>query len=413
MSATAAKASDSVSDKVTSNGAGEGAKPVSPPLWLLAELTYKCPLQCPYCSNPLDFSGYKNELTTEQWFTVMRQARKMGAVQLGLSGGEPLVRKDLEDIVEEGHKLGFYTNLITSGIGLTKERVHRLKALGLDHIQISFQAGDQELNDLMAGTDAFEHKREMARQVKAAGFPMVLNFVLYRDNIDRLRDILELAAGLDADQVELANTQYYGWAFHNRDKLLPSREQLCKAEAIANEYQDKYGKDMRVIFVVPDYYEDRPKPCMNGWGKVFLSVAPDGTALPCQGARNLPGLSFPNVRDMAVSDIWTESGAFNQYRGYDWMPELCRTCDDREKDFGGCRCQAYLLTGDPAATDPVCTKSSQRVLIDEIVARANQDDDEAESLNVANPSSNAESNSESMLFRNSRNSKQFVQFDKP
>lgn len=372
--------------------------PLSPPLWLLAELTYKCPLQCPYCSNPLDFATYKDELSTEQWCQVLEQGRKMGAVQLGLSGGEPLVRKDLEAIIAHGHQLGYYTNLITSGIGLTAERVANFKSIGLDHIQISFQAGDRELNDLMAGTDAFEHKLEMARQVKANGFPMVLNFVLYRGNIDRIRDILELAAALKADQVELANAQYYGWAFHNRAALMPSREQLNRAEAVAKEYQQRYGATMRVIFVVPDYYEQRPKPCMNGWGRVFLSIAPDGTALPCQGARNLPGLTFPNVRDTPLETVWRHSTAFNAFRGDDWMPELCRTCDEKEKDFGGCRCQAYLLTGDPAATDPVCAKSDQRVLIDDMLAEANRiDRDEI-----------TPSESSKLLFRNARNSRRLV-----
>jgi pyrroloquinoline quinone biosynthesis protein E len=378
---------------------------LTPPLWLLAEITYKCPLQCPYCSNPLDFAQYKDELSTEEWFRVLEQGRQLGAVQLGLSGGEPLVRKDLEDIIAHGHQLGFYTNLITSGIGLTTQRIANFKAIGLDHIQISFQAGDQELNDLMAGTDAFEHKREMARQVKAHGFPMVLNFVLYRDNIDRVRDILELAVALDADQVELANTQYYGWAFHNRTSLMPSREQLTRAEATAKAYQEQYGSKMRVIFVVPDYYEQRPKPCMNGWGRVFLSIAPDGTALPCQGARNLPGLVFPNIRETSIDAVWRESDAFNAFRGFDWMPELCRTCEERETDFGGCRCQAYLLTGDPAATDPVCAKSSQRVLVDDILAQANQQTDQTENQNKTTV---AAQTSPPLVFRNARNSRRLV-----
>jgi len=386
---------------VTTAGSKSAETPeakINPPLWLLAELTYKCPLQCPYCSNPLDFADYKDELTTQDWFRVLEQGRELGAVQLGLSGGEPLVRKDLEQIVEHGHELGYYTNLITSGIGLSAERIARLKALGLDHIQISFQAGDQVLNDMMAGTDAFAHKQAMAREVKANGFPMVLNFVLYRDNIDRIRDILELAASLDADQVELANTQYYGWAFHNRHNLLPSRKQLKAAEAVANEYQERYGNKMRVIFVVPDYYEDRPKPCMNGWGRVFLSIAPDGTALPCQGARNLPDIDFPNVREMAVNEIWTESGAFNAFRGFDWMPEPCQSCSEREKDFGGCRCQAWLLTGDASATDPVCTKSSQRVVVDQMIAAANAEDRDQKS------------NAGELLFRNTKNSRKIVTF---
>ena len=264
------------------------------PLWLLAELTYACPLQCPYCSNPVDFARTKGELTTEQWVDTLREGRQLGAVQLGFSGGEPLVRRDLEDLVSEARTLGYYTNLITSAIGMDADRVRRLREAGLDHIQISFQASDAALNNHFAGTDAFAHKVAMARAVKEQGYPMVLNVVLHRHNIDRTDAILDMALDLGADYVELANTQYYGWAFHNRHQLLPTREQLERSEAVANRYRAAHGDRMRILYVIPDYYADRPKPCMNGWGRVFLSVAPDGTALPCQGARRLPGLDFPN-----------------------------------------------------------------------------------------------------------------------
>ncbi len=327
------------------------------PLWLLAELTYKCPLQCPYCSNPLDIARYKDELTTDEWVRVFQQARAMGAVQLGFSGGEALVRKDLEILIEEAHKLGFYTNLLTSGVGMDEQRIRVFKEAGLDHIQISFQASSEEINNFIAGNNSFQHKLEMARLVKEYEYPMVLCFVLHRHNTDQIEQIIEMAYSLEADYVELATTQYYGWALHNREELLPTLEQVQHAEAVAHRYQERLKGKLRVLYVVPDYYEDRPKACMKGWGAIFLVVAPDGTALPCHAAGGLPGLTFPNVREHSIDWIWNESPDFNKFRGFDWMKEPCRTCPEREKDFGGCRCQAYLLTGDAANADPVCSKS--------------------------------------------------------
>jgi pyrroloquinoline quinone biosynthesis protein E len=327
------------------------------PLWLLAELTYACPLQCPYCSNPVDFASQGKELSTEDWLRVLGQARTMGATQLGLSGGEPLARRDLDTLIVEARKLGYYSNLITSAVGMDEHRVARFREIGLDHIQVSFQASDAELNDLIAGTEAFEHKLAMARAVKANGFPMVLCFVLHRDNIDRVGDTLELAKRLGANYVELATTQYYGWAWVNRERLLPSRQQLESAEQVTNRFRDERAGDMKIYYVVPDYYETRPKPCMNGWGQMFLTITPDGTALPCHASRQLPGLSFPNVRDHSIEEIWYRSAAFNRFRGDDWMKEPCRSCPEKTKDFGGCRCQAYMLTGDAANADPVCDKS--------------------------------------------------------
>ncbi|MGA7980312.1 MAG: pyrroloquinoline quinone biosynthesis protein PqqE [Chromatiaceae bacterium] len=327
------------------------------PLWLLAELTYKCPLQCPYCSNPLDIARYKDELTTDEWVRVFQQARAMGAVQLGFSGGEALVRKDLEILIEEAHKLGFYTNLLTSGVGMDEQRIRAFKEAGLDHIQISFQASSEEINNFIAGNNSFQHKLEMARLVKEYEYPMVLCFVLHRHNTDQIEQIIEMAYSLEADYLELATTQYYGWALHNREELLPTLEQVQHAEAVAHRYQERLKGKLRVLYVVPDYYEDRPKACMKGWGAIFLVVAPDGTALPCHAAGGLPGLTFPNVREHSVDWIWNESPDFNKFRGFDWMKEPCRTCPEREKDFGGCRCQAYLLTGDAANADPVCSKS--------------------------------------------------------
>lgn len=329
----------------------------SKPLWLLAELTYRCPLQCPYCSNPLEIAKYENELSTEDWIRVMRQGRKMGATQLGFSGGEPLVRKDLEELIKEARGLGYYTNLITSGVGMDENRIRAFKDAGLDHIQVSFQASDEELNNYLGGTKSFQHKLEMARLVKEYEYPMVLNIVLHRKNIDQIRDILDMTVDLNADYVELASTQYYGWSRINVDQLLPTREQLENAEKVAKEYQDKMKGKMKIIYVIPDYFENRPKPCMNGWGSIFLTIAPDGSALPCHAAAQLPGLNPPNVRDHSIDWIWNESPAFNKFRGLDWMQEPCLSCPEKEKDFGGCRCQAYMLTGDATNADPVCDKS--------------------------------------------------------
>jgi pyrroloquinoline quinone biosynthesis protein E len=355
------------------------------PRWLLAELTYACPLQCPYCSNPLDYTRHKQELSTVEWQRVFTEARAMGAVQLGLSGGEPLTRPDLPELIRHARELGYYTNLITSGYRLTAERVAELKSAGLDHIQISIQAPEQTLNDYLAGVASYEQKKEVARQIKQQGYPMVLCVVIHRYNIHLMQDILDMAVELGADYLELANTQYYGWAHLNRDALLPDREQFEQAEAIARTYKEKLQGRMKIYYVVPDFHEDRPKACMNGWGTTFLTIAPDGLALPCHEARILPGLNCPNVRDMSIADIWHHSEAFNRFRGFDWMEEPCRTCPEQTRDFGGCRCQAYLLTGNPAAADPVCSKSPDHPRIDAAIAAAR--------TATAQP----------LVFRNSRN----------
>ncbi len=314
-------------------------------LWLLAELTYSCPLQCPYCSNPLNYSYYQTELSTDEWIRVLREARALGATQLGFSGGEPLVRRDLEELVAESRSLGYYSNLITSAYGLSKERLKGLKDLGLDHVQVSFQASSQTLNDELAGTAVFGHKKQVATWVKELGYPMVLCFVLHRRNLHQITDMLKMAVALQADYVELATTQYYGWALENRTQLLPSRRQLQQAEAAVRQFREEYSGPMKVYYVVPDYYEGRPKACMGGWAQVSLNVTPDGVALPCHAARELPDLSFPKVTEQSIDEIWHQSDAFNQYRGFDWMRSPCVDCPEREKDFGGCRCQAYLLEG--------------------------------------------------------------------
>lgn len=346
------------------------AHAVGPPLWLLLELTYRCPLHCVFCYNPTDFANSGPELTTADWIRVLREARALGAVQLGLSGGEPLVRDDLEEIVGAAHALGFYSNLITSGIGMTEARIQALKAAGLDHIQLSFQDSTRELNDFLSSTRTFELKAKVAQLIRTHDYPMVLNVVLHRLNIDHVEEILLMAERMGAQYVELANTQYYGWAWLNRDQLLPTRAQLQRAEAATQRFRERVGAAMQIYFVVPDYFETRPKACMSGLGSVFLGIAPDGTALPCHAARMLPGLELPNVRAADIGAIWYQSQAFNRFRGDAWMKEPCRSCPEKGKDFGGCRCQAYLLTGDADNADPVCDLSPHHALVTEAVARA-------------------------------------------
>ena len=343
---------------------------VGPPLWLLAEITYACPLHCVFCYNPVDYTQHGQELTTQEWIKVLRDARAAGSVQCGFSGGEPLVRDDLEELVAEAHKLGFYTNLLTSGIGFTAERAKALKAAGLDHVQLSFQDSTRELNDFLSHTKTFALKQKAAELIQKNGWPMVLNCVIHRLNIDYIEKIIELAVDLGAEYLELANSQYYSWAQLNRDGLMPSREQLERAERVTNEYREKLGDKLRIFFVVPDYYETRPKKCMNGWGNIFLTITPDGSALPCHTAKMIKQLEFPNVKNMSVKDIWYESEAFNKYRGDAWMKEPCRSCDEKEKDLGGCRCQALMLTGDASNADPVCDKSEHHQVVLDAVSYA-------------------------------------------
>jgi PqqA peptide cyclase len=339
------------------------------PLWLLAELTYRCPLHCVYCSNPVEYAQYRSEISTDAWIKVLREARELGCVQLGFSGGEPLARDDLEPLVREAHALGYYTNLITSGVGLNETRITELRHAGLDHIQLSFQDSTRELNDFLSHTRTFELKARIARLIKEHGYPMVLNVVLHRQNLDHVEQILLMAEQLGAEYVELANTQFYGWAFLNREHLLPFPEQLVRAEEVVRRFRERVGTRIKIYFVVPDYYERRPKPCMNGWGSVFMVVTPDGIALPCHEARVLPGLQFPHVLEHPLRWIWYESPAFNRFRGVNWMREPCRSCPERFKDFGGCRCQAYLLTGDGANADPVCELSPMHQQVTEIITR--------------------------------------------
>ena len=340
---------------------------LKPPLTLIAELTYRCPLRCPYCSNPTNYgsSKYRQELTTEHWLDTIQQAASLGILQLGFTGGEPLLRQDLEQMVETAAATGIYTSLITAGTLLTPERAVKLKDCGLDHIQISIQDSQSDRSDYIAGTPSFEQKIAAAKLVKQLGFPLTINVVLHRQNLDRIESIIELCRILQADRVELANTQYYGWALQNREALLPTLEQLERAkQAVAIALTKRYFP-MGMVYVLPDYYEQYPKPCMGGWGNKTMVIAPNGDVLPCQVAASIPELTFANVCDRSLDWIWYESQAFNRFRGTDWMEEPCRSCPRQKVDFGGCRCQAFLLTGKATATDPVCHLSPEHHLISE------------------------------------------------
>lgn len=329
------------------------------PYLLLAELTYGCPLRCPYCSNPTSYPGGE-ELSTAEWQRVFEEAAQLGVLHVGFSGGEPLRRTDLAELVAAAHAAGLYTNLITSAVGLPQQRAARLRDAGLDSIQISFQADQEPVADEICGTPAHAIKLQAARMVRELGFPLTVNVVLHRRNIDRLNQIVALAESLQAERLELANAQYYGWAFENRAALLPTRAQIKQAlESVAAQKKRLLGQ-MEILFVTPDYYSDRPKPCMNGWGRRFLTVNPVGSVLPCPTASAIKGLRFENVRAKPLAWIWSESESFNRFRGTDWMPAPCRDCSFREVDFGGCRCQAALLTGDANATDPACSLSPHR-----------------------------------------------------
>ena len=333
---------------------------VGRPLGLVAELTFRCPLRCPYCSNPTHFPPSHRELTADEWRLVFHEAGDLGVLHALLTGGEPLLRADLPELVASARAAGLYTDLITSGVGLSAPRAGVLKAAGLDSVQISVQADGAALADAIAGAAAHAAKLRAARVVQAIGLPLTLNVVLHRLNIDRVGPVVALAEELGARRLELANTQYYGWAFANRAALLPSVEQVRAAEQIAAEAADRLRGRMEVVYVLPDYFADRPKPCLHGWGRRYLTVNPVGDVLPCPTAGSIPSLRFENVRDRPLAVIWHESEAFNRFRGTAWMPEPCRSCALRDIDFGGCRCQAALLTGDPTNTDPACVLSPHR-----------------------------------------------------
>jgi pyrroloquinoline quinone biosynthesis protein E len=340
------------------------------PFTLIAELSYRCPLKCVYCSNPLDYGRHADELDTATWLRVFQEAEDLGVVTLNLTGGEPLVRDDLEALIEGGRRLELYINLITSGIPLSRERLARFRALGLDNVQISIQDVRAAESDRIAGVRAFDRKLEVARWVKELGFPLTLNVVLHRENLGRVDEVVRLAERLGADRLELANTQYLGWALLNRPALLPTRAQLEQARVVAAEARQRLRGRMEVLFVTPDYYTDLPKACMDGWGRRFLVVSPDGLVLPCHAAHTLPGLVFQNVREASLAAIWRDSPGFNAFRGEDWMLDPCRRCDRRTVDFGGCRCQAFHLTGQAEATDPVCRLAPAHALVEAARAEA-------------------------------------------
>jgi pyrroloquinoline quinone biosynthesis protein E len=327
-------------------------------LTLIAELSYRCPLRCPYCSNPLDVGAekYRRELGTEDWIRTFREARELGVLQLALTGGEPMLRRDLAELCAGARDAGLYSSLITAGTLFTRERAEALRAAGLDHVQVSIQSPDEADNDRIAGNRSFAKKIAAARLARELGFPLTINCVLHRQNLDRIDDVLELALDLGAQRLELANTQYYGWAAANQDALLPSWEQLRRGEEAVRRFRERVGPTVEVLWVLPDLFEELPKPCMGGWGRGTIVIAPNGDAMPCQAASSIPGLEFANVRERTLAWIWNESDAFTRFRGTDWMHEPCRTCPlgRQEVDWGGCRCQALRLAGDAAAADPVC-----------------------------------------------------------
>ncbi|MBB5956293.1 pyrroloquinoline quinone biosynthesis protein E [Saccharothrix tamanrassetensis] len=332
------------------------------PFGLLAELTHRCPLQCGYCSNPLELVRRDAELDTAEWCSVFDQAHALGVLQFHLSGGEPLARRDLPELVSHASGLGAYLNLVTSGLGLTAARLDDLRRRGVDHVQLSVQDADPGNADLIAGVKAFDHKLVAARLIREAGLPLTVNVVLHRMNLDHVGGIIALAERMGADRLELANTQYYGWALRNRAALLPTKEQLRQADLVVA--QARARSRMEIVYVIADYHEAHPKPCMYGWGARQLTVAPNGDVLPCPAATVIEHLGIENVRDRPLAEIWYESSAFNAFRGFDWMREPCRSCVRKEIDFGGCRCQAFQLTGDAANTDPVCSLSPERAKVD-------------------------------------------------
>jgi pyrroloquinoline quinone biosynthesis protein E len=340
------------------------------PYTLIAELTYRCPLRCPYCSNPTDYFDNKDELSTEEWCRVFGEAEELGVMQLHLTGGEPLARKDLEVLAARAREVGLYTNLVTSGIPLARERLEKLAEAGIDHVQVSIQSSRAELADEIAGYPGHAKKIEVMRWVKALGLPLTMNVVLHRANLDEIDELVTLAESVGADRLELANTQYLNWALSNRDVLLPAREQIERAAEKAAPHRERLRGKMDVLFVKPDYFGTTPKACMDGWGRRFLQIVPDGRVVPCHAATSITSLVFDDVRKQPLKHIWESSPALVAYRGEEWMQEPCRSCDRRTLDFGGCRCQAFALTGDAAATDPACHLSVNRAAIDEAHTRA-------------------------------------------
>lgn len=340
------------------------------PVGMLLELTYRCPLHCIYCSNPLEMAKQEAELDTGQWREVLDQAAALGVLQVHFSGGEPLLRRDLLELVEHASQLGLFSNLITSGIGMRRDMPQALQAAGLGAFQLSLQGASPEMVQEVAGGPFWDKKMQVAELVREAELSLTVNAVLHARNLHQTGQLIDLAAEMGADEIELANTQYYGWALLNRNHLMPTPEQLEAGTLEVNDRRERYRGRLEIIWVVPDYYDDFPKPCMGGWGDSLFSVTPDGRTLPCLAAGVIPDLDLPSVRDKSLREIWYESPAFNAFRGFEWMQEPCRSCPMKEQDYGGCRCQAFLLTGDAAATDPVCIYSPAHSKIDEAKVEA-------------------------------------------
>jgi pyrroloquinoline quinone biosynthesis protein E len=339
------------------------------PLGLLAELTHRCPLGCPYCSNPLALDKRPDEMDAATWARVFSEAAALGVLQVHLSGGEPGARRDLADIVAAAHAAPLYTNLITSGVGLSAATLGKLADAGLDHVQISIQDSDRASADRIAGYDgAYARKTELAKEVVRLGMPLTVNVVVHSANIGRIGAMVEQALALGASRVEIAHVQYYGWALANRDALMPERDEVMRAVDEVEALREKHHGRIVIDAVVPDYYARYPKPCVGGWGRRSLNVTPRGRVLPCHAAESIPGLEFWSVREHSLADIWQNSPAFNAFRGTHWMPEPCRSCERRDIDFGGCRCQAFLITGDARATDPVCHLAPAHAQIEALAA---------------------------------------------
>jgi pyrroloquinoline quinone biosynthesis protein E len=341
---------------------------IAPPLALIAELTHRCPLHCVYCSNPQELTVRTEELPTEAWARVFQEAGATGVMQVDLTGGEPLARPDLVQLVQAARAAGLYVNLITSGLPLDEKRLDELVAAGLDHFQLSFQGAREESANEFAGTKAHAQKRKVLDWLRSRRVAVTLNFVLHRRNLDQLPEMLAMAEDSSAARIEFAHVQYYGWAFANRDQLLPTREQLMQSLEFFKQAEQRLRGKIKVVYVVPDYYAKYPKPCMGGWGHQAMLITPRGDAMPCHAASVIPGLHFDNVKKKSVAEIWNYGEAFQKFRGEAWMPEPCKSCDRRSLDFGGCRCQAMLLAGDAGATDPVCSLSPQRSRVDAILA---------------------------------------------
>jgi pyrroloquinoline quinone biosynthesis protein E len=344
------------------------------PYTLVAELTYKCPLRCGYCANPEDYAAHADELGEADWARVFTEAEALGVMAVHLTGGEPLVRKDLAALVAHARQLGLYTSLITSGVPKSRDRLEALARAGLDHVQLSFQDADPASSERMAGVSVFEDKLDVARWVKELGLPLTMNVVLHADNIERVADIIAMAERLGADRLELAHTQYLGWALVNRARLLPTAAQIEASRQLAKSARERLRGKLDLLMVLPDYVAGRPRACMDGWGQRFIVVSPDGLVLPCHAAHTIKGLDFESVRRASLAQIWGSSPSFERFRGEDWMPEPCRSCDRRAVDFGGCRCQAFHLTGDAARTDPACSLAPDHGLIAAAVAVAESGD---------------------------------------